>query len=512
MSGDTLNCTISGATYDLVTQTRNGLMSAQDKEKLDNLDAAAEAKVFNFKGTVNFFSDLPTSGATGDVYNIATAGGTDMNGTEVKAGDNVVWDGTSWDVLAGTFDFELPVASATQRGGVKVGTGLEMVGDTLNVTLEVEKPLEFIGATSTTDGESGLVIKPNAGDEDKFLRGDGSWAATGTTVINMSGTATIIDTKVPAIQGALWQDVIGGTPCLKLRHDDYEYNYYYDTIERVGSVTPVLETIAPMIYPLGTAPSTVDGGLWYELESTAPVIKIHDGNYDYGWRHDSVTYKGGTADLICYLPLDSPTPNDAITGTDFAVSGSPVVVDDTPLIGRAVTAAEGSTWQFTSAAYLVTDVASSSLAVRQADIWFYLKPSILDAGKNVTILKNVVATTDGNLRIKWTYSSGTTTAEKNLEFDFTELVGKATHFSVAYTGKTTVYNGTTYKFSFFINGKKVGSVASYETSARTYAKNMLGMLPSGTAWSEHVAYNKLRLFSSVIWSEDFTPPVAADYL
>ena len=31
------------------------------------------------------------------------------------------------------------------------------------------------GATLATDGESGLVPKPLAGDQDKFLKGNGSW-------------------------------------------------------------------------------------------------------------------------------------------------------------------------------------------------------------------------------------------------------------------------------------------------------------------------------------------------
>lgn len=35
---------------------------------------------------------------------------------------------------------------------------------------------EMTGATASTDGESGLVPAPDAGDEDKFLKGDGTWA------------------------------------------------------------------------------------------------------------------------------------------------------------------------------------------------------------------------------------------------------------------------------------------------------------------------------------------------
>ena len=35
---------------------------------------------------------------------------------------------------------------------------------------------EFIGATSTSDGGSGLVPQPLTGDQDKFLKGDGTWS------------------------------------------------------------------------------------------------------------------------------------------------------------------------------------------------------------------------------------------------------------------------------------------------------------------------------------------------
>lgn len=37
------------------------------------------------------------------------------------------------------------------------------------------------GATATTAGEAGLVPAPAAGDQDKFLKGDGTWATAGLT-------------------------------------------------------------------------------------------------------------------------------------------------------------------------------------------------------------------------------------------------------------------------------------------------------------------------------------------
>lgn len=59
------------------------------------------AKAVNYKGSVNSYSELPKSGmAVGDMYNVATAD--KANG--VKAGDNVVYNGNSWDNMGGTID------------------------------------------------------------------------------------------------------------------------------------------------------------------------------------------------------------------------------------------------------------------------------------------------------------------------------------------------------------------------------------------------------------------------
>ena len=68
------------------------------------------ASVLIYCGSVNTFSNLPANALVGDVYNIVTAGGTDANGTAIKAGDNVAYNGSGWDVLAGTIDLSGYVA------------------------------------------------------------------------------------------------------------------------------------------------------------------------------------------------------------------------------------------------------------------------------------------------------------------------------------------------------------------------------------------------------------------
>ena len=126
----------SDTTYDVATQSADGLMSAADKTTLDNLIAsggepnvietvkvktasgtstlpvaakavtvdlsgyavaADVASAVKWKGQVQEYSDLPTNASTGDMYNVLAAD----TSVPLNAGDNVVWNGSSWDVLAG---------------------------------------------------------------------------------------------------------------------------------------------------------------------------------------------------------------------------------------------------------------------------------------------------------------------------------------------------------------------------------------------------------------------------
>lgn len=58
-------------------------------------------KVYQYKGSVATYADLPTTGQkVGDVWNVETA---DPD-HGIKAGDNVAWDGAQWDILGGNHD------------------------------------------------------------------------------------------------------------------------------------------------------------------------------------------------------------------------------------------------------------------------------------------------------------------------------------------------------------------------------------------------------------------------
>lgn len=124
-------------TYSLVTVSADGLMSATDKVKLNSVEQGAQANkiegisingvaqtisgktvnldlssfakktdlvgLYEYKGSVANYSNLPTNPEKGDVYNIENADET--NG--ILAGDNVVWDGSKWDKLGGTFTIDV---------------------------------------------------------------------------------------------------------------------------------------------------------------------------------------------------------------------------------------------------------------------------------------------------------------------------------------------------------------------------------------------------------------------
>ena len=93
-----------GSAEDDITAVTNALDA--HKADYDNPHKVTAAQlglstVYKYKGSVETYADLPTSGQqVGDVYNVKQAD-PDHN---IEAGDNVAWDGEKWDILAGNTD------------------------------------------------------------------------------------------------------------------------------------------------------------------------------------------------------------------------------------------------------------------------------------------------------------------------------------------------------------------------------------------------------------------------
>lgn len=126
------------------------------------------ATVYKYNGSVETYADLPTSGQkVGDVYNVKQA---DPN-HKIKAGDNVAWDGTTWDILAGDTDLSgyaqlnsantftamnvfranIAVSNVTASGpsGGSISFGISPAGETVQARIGTDKLGGLFYRTST---------------------------------------------------------------------------------------------------------------------------------------------------------------------------------------------------------------------------------------------------------------------------------------------------------------------------------------------------------------------------
>lgn len=115
--------------YDLDLWNGKAFVDQQPLATEDYVDTkvASLGTVLNYKGSksVSQLNDL-TGQKAGDVYNVTTNGTLNAGSVVVVAGDNVVWNGSAWDKLAGTIDLSdyatktyVDNAILTEDGNVK---------------------------------------------------------------------------------------------------------------------------------------------------------------------------------------------------------------------------------------------------------------------------------------------------------------------------------------------------------------------------------------------------------
>lgn len=109
---------------DRIAKAETALGNVYTKSEVD----AKLASALSYKGSVDTYAELPSDASIGDVYNVVNAD--EANG--VKAGDNVAWNGESWDVLAGTVDLSAYATTASvAEGYVAKESGKSLVSDEL---------------------------------------------------------------------------------------------------------------------------------------------------------------------------------------------------------------------------------------------------------------------------------------------------------------------------------------------------------------------------------------------
>lgn len=221
------------------TANIDGLMASSDKLKLDNVEENAN----NY--TLPFATDVVLGGVS--VGNNITNENGKISLTKKNVTDALGFTpGSSTSI----------VAYALEKDGNRIklvgNDGSESSVDDEDTTYQ-----NFIGATSESDGESGLVPKPSIEDKNKYLKGDGTFSVptdtkntTGCT--DTTGKMYLVGAKTQAsavqtyTQAEVYIDENGnlcsnGTPVSTENHTHKEYvNITYSdsepTVQRVGDL------------------------------------------------------------------------------------------------------------------------------------------------------------------------------------------------------------------------------------------------------------------------------------
>ena len=179
----------------------------------------------------------------------------------------------------------------------------------------------FTGATSIRGGTDGLVPAPAAGDEVKFLCGDGTWST-------VASGSCILDTVCPSVNGGLWYEVANGTPVVKIYYNGVEYPLG-GANETSLSVYP-----SPLNVPMGgSATATIDcssGGDITAISLTEGVRVERSGNVItvyYAAGIDTASVKISVAATLGYTPAEIQLPvRMAAADPNLTVTPSTVTV------------------------------------------------------------------------------------------------------------------------------------------------------------------------------------------
>jgi hypothetical protein len=208
------------------------------------------ATVYNYKGSVETYADLPTSGRkVGDVYNVKQA---DPN-HKIKAGDNVAWAGPTWDILAGDTD----LSGYAQLNSANTFTAMNVFRSNIYLSQGLT-----VGSTLNT-GTSNGVIRAGNNESCLYFTGtaENTYYATPNTgnTINYQSAANVylINTSINDaasltmnFSNMSFHATVGSVPymCKTL-------TFWFATGATAPTVTWQFPSGATVYYPKGVAPS-----------------------------------------------------------------------------------------------------------------------------------------------------------------------------------------------------------------------------------------------------------------
>lgn len=295
----------------------------------------------------NYPIELNTSGQafvnvpwTDTTYSVAT---TSANGL-MSSDDKTKLDG----IADNANNYSLPVATSSVRGGIKIGyteSGKNYPVELSNEQAYVNVPWEdttysvFTGSTTTAAGTSGLVPAPTSGQSTRYLCSDGEWSIPtgsiykGSTAISVKPSTFDGEYNIYLVAlfpGTTSQSV--GPSASATINFGTSFNVPYITIDQYGRITALANR---SILLSGALASSSAPGLCPKLDSSHPSYYLNaNGNWSlprgrvYGVKGEAETdYREGqvniTAANIGALSLSSGgTVAGATTfSSDVTISG-----------------------------------------------------------------------------------------------------------------------------------------------------------------------------------------------
>ena len=348
----------------------------------------------------------------------------------------------------------------------------------------------FTGATSVSPGTAGLVPQPLIGAENYFLRGDGNWASIAGSE---ESAAYVLSDHISTIEGGFWTQEVNNAPVLRLRHGDYIYNFHYDAVTLAGATSSEVATVEANTYFLDTVPANEDGGVWYDDSERVPALRMRKGNYVFGYNCDNITWVGGNAKMTAYLPFDSSPTADAL-GNAWTASGSPVIsAGKLSLNGSSYVTNTTISNSVGSQAWTIDFRATAESGITAASAFWGTWNDNYNTSHSSVNDNGVVALVWRNGTLDFDFYHNAASCGLSL------AIGERHHYAVCYDG-TTAY--------VFVDGSlKAIKVHNIKLGGDF----LIGNAPGQSNFCGTI--ERFRIFKGVaIWTSDFTPPTDEDYL
>lgn len=184
-------------------------LEAADQALQDNIDAEEAGRI---AADTEIWEEIEAIEAASDVVDIVgTKAELDSYDTSKLSDNDIIkvlqdetrGDATTyyrWDETSNTFTYvgvegpyytssETDTLLADKQDKLIAGDNIQIVGRTISAT--GGSATQFVGATASTDGTSGVVPAPLAGEQNKVLKGDGTWGDASAYTLPPATTTTL---------------------------------------------------------------------------------------------------------------------------------------------------------------------------------------------------------------------------------------------------------------------------------------------------------------------------------